>query len=114
LATPAIEVCDLVKRYRKGTTNAVDGVFNFVFLPQYFLAGLIAPINALPWYLALASLISPMRYVIDLIRGVVFSDSSDARLVLATPATNVAVLLLMFAVFMIAGTALFVRRETNR
>ena len=52
--------------------------------------------------------------MIDLIRGVVFSDSSDARLVLATPAANVAVLLLMFTVFMIAGTALFVRRETNR
>ena len=95
-------------------SRASNQIFNFVFLPQYFLAGLIAPINALPWYLALASLISPMRYVIDLVRGVVFSDSSDARLVLATPATNVAVLLLMFAVFMIAGTALFVRRETNR
>ena len=95
-------------------SRASNQIFNFVFLPQYFLAGLIAPINALPWYLALASLISPMRYVIDLVRGVVFSDSSDARLVLATPATNVAVLLMMFAVFMIAGTALFVRRETNR
>jgi ABC-2 type transport system permease protein len=95
-------------------SRASNQVFNFVFLPQYFLAGLIAPINALPWYLAVASLISPMRYVIDLIRGVVFSGSSENRLVLATPATNVAVLLLMFAFFMIAGTALFVRRETNR
>jgi ABC-2 type transport system permease protein len=95
-------------------SRASNQVFNFVFLPQYFLAGLIAPINVLPWYLAAASLISPMRYVIDLIRGVVFSGSPESRLVLATPVTNVAVLLLMFAVFMIAGTALFVRRETNR
>jgi hypothetical protein len=38
----------------------------------------------------------------------------SVSLVLATPATNMAVLLLMYAVFMIAGTALFVRRETNR
>jgi ABC-2 type transport system permease protein len=68
----------------------------------------------LPWYLATASLLSPMRYVIDLIRGVVFSDSPESRVVLATPATNVAVLLLMFAIFMVAGTTLFVRRETNR
>jgi ABC-2 type transport system permease protein len=95
-------------------SRAANQIFNFVFLPQYFLAGLIAPINVLPWYLAVASLISPMRYVIDLIRGVVFSGSPESRLVLATPATNVVVLLLMFAVFMIAGTALFVRRETNR
>jgi ABC-2 type transport system permease protein len=94
--------------------RAANQIFNFVFLPQYFLAGLINPINVLPWYLAALSLISPMRYVIDLARGVVFSGSPDYRLVLAPPATNVAVMLLMFAVFMILGTTLFVRRETNR
>jgi hypothetical protein len=55
-----------------------------------------------------------MRYVIDLARGVVFNGSPDYRLVLETPAVNVTVLLLMFAVFMVAGTTLFVRRETNR
>jgi hypothetical protein len=59
LATPAIEVRDLVERYRKGTTNAVDGV-SFSVEPGQFFA------------------------------------------------------LLMFAVLMIARTALFVRRETNR
>jgi hypothetical protein len=59
LATPAIEVRDLVQPYRKGTTNAVDGV-SFSVEPGQFFA------------------------------------------------------LLMFAVLMIARTALFVRRETNR
>ena len=96
-------------------SRASNQIFNFVFLPQYFLAGLIAPITHLPWYLAALSLISPMRYVIDLTRGVVFAGSAEySRVVLAAPATNVAVLVLMFAVFMIAGTTLFVRRETNR
>ena len=90
-------------------------IFNFVFLPQYFLAGLISPINILPWYLEALSLISPMRYVIDLTRGVVFSGSAEySHVVLASPLTNVAVLALMFAVFMVLGTTLFVRRETNR
>jgi len=95
--------------------RASNQIFNFVFLPQYFLAGLISPINILPWYLEALSLISPMRYVIDLTRGVVFSGSPDySRVVLTSPATNVAVLALMFAVFMVTGTTLFVRRETNR
>jgi ABC-2 type transport system permease protein len=95
--------------------RASNQIFNFVFLPQYFLAGLISPINVLPWYLAALSLLSPMRYVIDLTRGVVFSGTPEyPQVVLAEPATNVAVLLLMFAVFMIIGTTLFVRRETNR
>src|SRR2546428_3748026 len=96
-------------------SRASNQVFNFVFLPQYFLAGLIAPINHLPWYLEALSLISPMRYVIDLARGVVFAGSRDyARVVLLSPVTNAAVLALMFAAFMVLGTTLFVRRETNR
>ncbi len=90
-------------------------MFNFVFLPQYFLAGLVSPINVLPWYLEALSLVSPMRYVIDLTRGVVFAGSAEyGRVVLLSPLTNAAVLALMFVVFMVAGTALFVRRETNR
>src|SRR5216684_928310 len=96
-------------------TRASNQIFNFVFLPQYFLAGMISPINNLPWYLELASLASPMRYVIDLARGVVFAGSPDYRLVLLlNPVTNVAVLALMLGVFLIVGTTLFVRRETNR
>ncbi|HLQ60616.1 MAG TPA: ABC transporter permease [Candidatus Acidoferrales bacterium] len=96
-------------------SRAANQVFTFVFLPQYFLAGLISPINVLPWYLEVLSLLSPMRYVIDLARGVVFAGSPEyGRVVLLSPLTNVAVLGLMFAVFMVAGTALFVRRETNR
>src|SRR5713226_7913151 len=76
-------------------SRASNQIFNFVFLPQYFLAGLISPINSLPWYLEVLSLASPLRYVIDLIRGVVFSGQPEQRLVLATPVSNVAVLLLM-------------------
>lgn len=95
--------------------RGANQMFNFVFLPQYFLAGLISPINILPWYLEALSLISPMRYVIDLTRGVVFAGTPEyGRVVLLSPATDAAVLVLMFAVFLVIGTALFVRRETNR
>ena len=96
-------------------TRAANQMFNFVFLPQYFLAGLVSPINVLPWYLEALSLVSPMRYVIDLTRGVVFAGSAEyGRVVLLSPLTNAAVLALMFVAFMVVGTALFVRRETNR
>lgn len=96
-------------------SRASNQVFNFVFLPQYFLAGLISPINVLPWYLAALSFISPMRYVIDLARGIVFAGTPQyQRVVLLSPLTNVAVLAGMLVVFMATGTALFVRRETNR
>ena len=95
--------------------RAAAQLFNLVFLPQYFLSGMISPINVLPWYLEVVSLASPMRYVIDLARGVVFAGSPEyGRVVLLSPITNVAVLVLMFVVFLVIGTTLFVRRETNR
>lgn len=96
-------------------SRAASQMFSLIFLPQYFLAGLISPINVLPWYLEVLSLISPMRYVIDLARGVVFAGSPEyGRVVLLSPATNALVLGLMFVAFMVTGTMLFVRRETNR
>lgn len=95
--------------------RASNQLFNFVFLPQFFLSGMISPINVLPWPLEVLSLISPMRYVIDLARGVLYAGTPEYhRVVLFPPAANATVLALMFALFMVAGTALFVRRETNR
>jgi hypothetical protein len=56
-----------------------------------------------------------MRYAVDLIRGVFYAERSDgARVVLADPATNLAVMGVAFVGFMILGTALFVRAERNR
>src|SRR5437762_7373278 len=88
-------------------TRASNQIFSFVFLPQYFLAGLISPINVLPWYLAILSLLSPMRYVIDLARGVVYAGTPEyGRVVLLSPGINIAVLAAVFVVCMVAGTTL--------
>src|SRR5207248_1005457 len=43
--------------------QAANQIFNFLLLPQLFLAGVFNPITALPWYLAVLSRLSPMRYV---------------------------------------------------
>lgn len=97
------------------TQQAANQVFNFLLLPQFFLAGVFTPITVLPWYLAILSRLSPMRYIVDLFRNVMYAGSSDYhRVVLLDPLTNTLTLAAMFAVFMVIGTALFVRRETNR
>ena len=46
--------------------RAASQIFPFIMLPQFFLAGVFNPIKVLPWYLELLSLISPMRYAVDL------------------------------------------------
>ena len=90
-------------------------IFPFLLFPQFFLAGIFNPIKILPWYLVPFSLISPMRYPVDLLRGVLYSGRPEySKIVLFDPLTNLAVMVVMFAVFLVVGTALFVRQETNR
>jgi ABC-2 type transport system permease protein len=95
--------------------QAANQIFNFVLLPQFFLAGVFNPIKVLPWYLAIFSLLSPLRYVVDLFRDVMYVGRPEyGRVVLLDPVANLAAIVVMFTTFMLAGTALFVQRETNR
>ena len=95
--------------------RAAQQIFGFIVLPQFFLAGVFNPIKVLPWYLEVLSRISPMRYVVDLFRGVVYAGRPEySKVVLLDPMTNLIVMAAMFGVFILVGTALFVRRETNR
>ena len=97
------------------TQQAANQIFDFLLLPQLFLAGVFTPITVLPWYLAILSRLSPLRYVVDLLRDVLYTGKPEYdKVVLLGPLANLLVMALMFAVFMLAGTALFARRETNR
>ncbi len=44
-------------------------VFPFVVLPQYFLAGVVAPLRGLPTCLDVVSWAMPLRYAVDLTRA---------------------------------------------
>lgn len=95
--------------------QAANQIFNFLLLPQLFLAGVFTPIKVLPWYLAILSRLSPLRYVVDLLRDVIYSGRpAYGRLVLLDPVTNLVTIAAMFAIFSLAGTVTFVRHETNR
>ena len=95
--------------------RAAQQIFPFLIFPQFFLAGIFNPIKVLPWYLLPFSLISPMRYAVDLLRGILYTGRPEySKVVLFSPMTNLAVMAVMFVVFLFLGTALFVRRETNR
>ncbi|HMR65935.1 MAG TPA: ABC transporter permease, partial [Anaerolineae bacterium] len=95
--------------------RAANQVFPFVMLPQFFLAGVFTPITHLPWFLDLLSRLSPMRYAVDLTRAVFYQDRPDAsEVVLAGAGLNLAIIAGLFALFLVAGTYLFVRKEQNR
>lgn len=95
--------------------RAAEQIFPFVLLPQFFLAGVFNPIQVLPWYLDFLSKISPLRYAVDLARGVFYEGQPEyAKIVLQSPVFNLAVIAALFSVFLAAGTLLFIRRERNR
>jgi ABC-2 type transport system permease protein len=95
--------------------QTANQVFTFVMLPQYFLAGVFYPIKSLPPGLNVLSFISPMRYAVDLARSLYYAGRPEyGRIVLASPLADLAVMAVLFAAFLILGTALFVRSERNR
>jgi ABC-2 type transport system permease protein len=95
--------------------RAANQLFPFVMLPQLFIAGVFAPTVNLPPYLDLLSHIAPLRYAVDLMRGVFYAGTPEySKVVLDPPLFNLGVMAAMFVVFLAAGTWLFVRGERNR
>ena len=95
--------------------RAATQIFPFVMLPQFFLAGVFNPIENLPWFLDILSRLAPMRYAVDLMRNVYYGFHPEpVDVAIASLSTNLTVIGGLFAVFIIIGTALFVRAEQNR
>lgn len=95
--------------------RAADQIFPFLILPQFFTAGIFAPIKVLPFYLEILSLLSPLRYAVDLMRGIFYLGQPEYDLiVLSSPLVNLAVIGATFGIFLLIGTFLFVRSERNR
>ena len=95
--------------------RAANQVFPFIMLPQFFLAGVFAPINNLPWFLNILSILSPMRYAVDLVRGVYYLGTPQySKVVLLPPSVNLMIIIITFGIFIFFGTYVFVRKEKNR
>jgi ABC-2 type transport system permease protein len=95
--------------------RVANQILPYLIFPQFFLAGIFYPVRTLPWYLDILSRLSPLRYVVDFARSLFYTGSAEYdQIVLASPAVNLVVSAAMFAVFLVVGTALFVRRERNR
>lgn len=97
---------------RLNSERTANQIFPFIIFPQFFLAGVFNPINNLPPLLNVLSHLSPMRYAIDLIRGVYYWGTPSYDLVVLTsPLNNLFIIGIMFFVFLIFGTYFFVRAE---
>jgi len=90
-------------------------IFPFFILPQYFLAGIFAPIKFLPLYLDVLSHLSPMRYAVDLTRVAFYNGRSEyGQAVLDGPLIDLLTISFLFLAGLGIGTFLFARKERNR
>ncbi|GHO96915.1 ABC transporter [Reticulibacter mediterranei] len=90
-------------------------VMPFLMFPQFFLAGIFLPVRSLPWYLDILSRITPMRYAVDLMRGVFYAGRPEAAdVLLMHPIFNLIIIAVLFTLFLCIGTFFFVRAERNR
>lgn len=95
--------------------RTANQIFPFIIFPQYFLAGIFAPVKELPVVLTFLSRISPMTYAVDFVRNLFFAGQDNYKAVLVYPLTvNLLVIAVMFVLFIFVGTFLFVRNERNR
>ncbi len=98
-----------------GSGRSSREIFPFLIFPQFFLAGIFNPIKVLPFPLDILSLISPMRYAVDLLRGIYYAGSSTYDKVVLFPVwLNLLVIAVVGVVFLMIGTYQFVSREQNR
>lgn len=98
-----------------GSQRAANQILPFLIFPQFFLAGVFNPIQQLPWYIDIFSRISPLRYAVDLTRNVFYAGRPEySKIVLLSPFINMAIMVLLFTIFLVVGTTLFVRSERNR
>lgn len=90
-------------------------IIPFLMFPQFFLSGVFMPIRTLPWYLDILSRITPMRYAVDLTRGIFYAGRPEyEQVILLNPVVDLIVIAVLFVLFLFIGTLLFVRSERNR
>jgi ABC-2 type transport system permease protein len=84
-------------------------------MAQTFLSGALIPVNHSTGIMAVVSRLLPMTYCVDFMRGIFYrGESTGTAITLHTPVFNLGIIIAFTAVFLIAGTATFVRTQKNR
>jgi len=94
--------------------SAMD-VFQFLIIPQYVLGGVLVPLHGVPGYLDVIAGVMPLRYAVDLIRGVFLSGMPGyQQVVTSSPVLDAVIIAGVFTVAMTAGAMIFDYRERAR
>jgi ABC-2 type transport system permease protein len=95
--------------------RSAQQIFPFVIFPQIFLAGIFFPIKNLDPIMKSLSMLAPMTYAVDFVRGIFYWGTPEYNdVVLFHPLTNFAIISILFLIMITVGTYMFVKNERNR
>jgi ABC-2 type transport system permease protein len=98
---------------KKSSTASI--VTMMLTMAQTFLSGALIPVNHSTGIMAVVSRLLPMTYCVDFMRGIFYQNVSEGQAsTLHRPLFNLVIITAFTLVFFVAGTAGFVRAETNR
>ncbi|MDI4585222.1 ABC transporter permease subunit [Oenococcus sp. UCMA 14587] len=95
-------------------TRTASMVASFLVLPQTFLSGVLIPLNHANGLLLILSRIMPMTYCVDLMRAFLYMGTKEySAMVVFNPLWSLALILILTILFLIVGTFLFTKSQTN-
>lgn len=95
--------------------RTANQIFPFLIFPQFFLSGVFGPIKNLPLPLFILSRIVPMTYAVDYVRSVFYwGQPAYSKVVLYSAWVDLAVISVLFVIFVTIGTFFFVRNEREK
>lgn len=95
--------------------DSAQRVFPFLVFPLLFSSGAFTPVNNLPIILDIIKSINPLYYGVDMIRNILFANSSSLQHVVSHSLIfDTTIFILLGIVFFIVGTFLFTQKEGNK
>ena len=89
-----------------GDMQAFPTIMNLLLMPMFFLSGALFPLENLPGVIKSITIINPMTYCVDLLRYFLVNQFNFGLF------TDLGIVIVLLAVFSIAGVSLFNRMET--
>ncbi len=99
----ALSSLGIVAAAKINSMQSFQLLMNLLIMPMFFLSGAIFPLTGLPLWLKSLTVINPLSYGVDALKGVLLNTQTHSLLL------DIGVMLLMVVVLQTAAVVLFAR-----
>jgi ABC-2 type transport system permease protein len=100
---------------RLSNAEDVRRIFPFIIFPMIFLSGAFTPVKGIEFPFNLATILNPLFYGVDLVRGVMFmGNPAKDSIVQNSVLYNSVIFMGLGILFFVVGSILFIQKEGNK